>query len=163
MRAAFLAILLTFMPLQSLAAPIDLTVVAGIGKNVLGHQPFERYGALGVRWGNAWKVQANGGYWLALADGEKAAAFTSLQGGLEVVGQGGTFAQLMFGPGVISHIDSKLGGHFQFHLVGGVGMKDSGGHGLSFLWTHFSNAGVVMPNNGRDLLTIQLIAPLGAL
>jgi len=141
-------------------AGLDATVGAGIGKDVVGHKPFERYGTLGVRYGDVWKTQLNGGHWLALADDQKSATFGSLQGGLEVVGSGGTFAQFMFGPALISESDSKLAGHFQFHMTGGVGVKSDGKYGLSFLWTHFSNAGIEQPNLGRDLLTIQIIVPI---
>ena len=142
------------------ADSLDLAVTAGVGKGVIEHKPFERFGALGLRYGDAWKAQVNGGYWLALGERESSAYFGSLQGGLEVVGNSGLFAQLMFGPAYISETDRKLGSRFQFHLSGAAGVRDSGGRGLSFQWVHFSNAGIVQPNLGRDLWTIQLLAPL---
>jgi hypothetical protein len=159
--AASVIVLLLAIGAQARAAGLDLAVTAGIGKGVFEGKPFERYGALGLRYGDAWKVQANAGYWLALGDREASAYFGSLQGGLEVVGQGGLFAQLMFGPGYISQPDRKLGSRFQFHLTGAVGIRDSAGRGLALQWIHFSNAGIVQPNQGRDIFpSIQLTAPL---
>ena len=155
----FLALFLLMLLSGCATAGLDATVGAGIGKDVLSHQPFERYGTLGVRYGDVWKTQANAGYWLAFNE-QNSSLYTSLQGGLEVVGQGGTFAQFMFGPAYIGQDDSKLTGHFQFHMTGGVGVKNVDNYGISFLWTHFSNAGIEQPNLGRDLLTLQLIIPL---
>ena len=92
-------------------------VSVGMGKSVLDARTFERLGAIGVSYGNTWRVQANGGYWFAPAAGERSSLYGSLQGGLEVVGDGGTFAGIMFGPAVIQADDSKLSGNFQFHLT----------------------------------------------
>jgi len=142
------------------AADLDVSLSVGMGKSVLNHIAFERVGILGIRYGNTWKVQANGGYWLALAQGEKASMFTSLQGGLEVVGESGVFASVMFGPAWVQNPDVKLSGHFQFHPVFGFGVKNSKGYSLAFAWQHFSNAGIILPNMGRDLLTGQVTIPI---
>lgn len=158
--SAVAAILIYGLTTKAHAASLDALVSVGIGKSVLDKKAFERYASLGVQYGAIWKVRANGGYWLALNDGEKASLYGSLQGGLDVVGSGGTYATVMFGPALIQHPDSKLGGKFQFHTCFGVGMKNDAGYGLAFLWQHFSNAGIVMPNNGRDLLTAQLVIPI---
>lgn len=146
---------------SALAADLDATVSIGMGKSVLNHKAFERVGSLGVKYGGStWKLQANGGYWLALNEGEKASLFSSLQGGIEVVGKSGTFASVMFGPAWIQNPDSKLSGNFQFHPTFGFGIKNEGGYTLAFVWQHFSNAGIVLPNMGRDLLTLQAAFPL---
>jgi hypothetical protein len=143
------------------AAELDATLGVGMGKSVLDKRAFERFGTLGVRYGGtSWKLQGNGGYWLALQPGEQSSVFGSVQGGVEVVGQSGTFAQVMFGPALVQNPDSKLAGHFQFHLAAGAGVKNSAGYGLAFIWNHLSNAGLVQPNMGRDLLTAQLLIPL---
>lgn len=145
------------------AAGFDAILGVGIGKDVIGSKPFERYGALGVQYGGmTWKVRANGGYWLALAEGEKASAFTSLQGGLEVVGQGGIFCSVFFGPAYISQPDDKrLSGHLQFHLDPGCGVRSAGGYSIMGRWTHFSNAGLKQPNGGRDMPGIAVQIPIG--
>lgn len=142
---------------------LDAVLGVGIGKNVFGSAPFERYGMIGVRYGNAWKVQLNSGYYVANALGEKSSFIGSLQGGLEVVGSGGAFAQFFFGPALISQDDAKLAGTFQFHLTGGVGVRNNDGYGIGISWQHFSNAGIQQPNLGRDLLTLQVTIPLLAI
>ena len=158
-----LRILFAFLLVSSVAqaASLDALVGAGVGKNILAqHAPFERFGTLGIRYGGAWKIQANGGYYLALAEGERSAWMGSLQTGLEVVGDGGTYGQLMFGPAYVSQDDSKLSGRFQFHLTGGVGVKNDDGYGIGVMWNHLSNAGIKQPNMGRDMITAQLTIPI---
>jgi hypothetical protein len=104
------------------------------------------------------KFKIDGG--ATLADGQKASGFGSLQGGLEVVGDGGTFAGLFFGPALITTPDAKLSGHFQFNLSGAAGVKNRAGYGVGMKWEHFSNAGLILPNYGRDLWTAMLVIPL---
>lgn len=137
----------------------DALVSAGIGKDVIGPKAFERYGALGIQYGDTWKVRANGGYWLS--PGGVSSGFGSLQGGVEVVGQGGAFAGILFGPAIISHHGGKLAGPFQFHLSGMAGMKNDAGYGVGMQWVHFSNAGIVQPNLGLDVWSAFMIIPLG--
>lgn len=152
---------ITLLSSSSLASNLDATLSVGMGKSVLKQKAFERVGSIGVRYGwNTWKLQANGGYWLALAENEKASLFTSLQGGVEVVGKDGVFASVMFGPALIQTPDNKLSGHFQFHPTFGIGIKNTDNYALSFMWQHFSNAGIILPNAGRDLLTLQAIFSL---
>jgi hypothetical protein len=158
---------LLFLSSIANAASLDAMLGVGMGKSVLDKRAFERYATLGVRYGNEWKVQANGGYWLALNEGESKSLYGSMQGGVEVVGDGGLFASIMFGPAIIQNPDAKLSGHFQFHLTPGVGVKSDSGYELFFTWHHFSNAGLakdkngkMLPNFGRDLLTLQLAIPI---
>lgn len=146
---------------QALAADLDAGLTVGMGKSVLNHTAFERVGMVDLRYGGAtWKTQLNGGYWLALGDGERASFFASWQGGIEVVGPSGAFATAMFGPAWVQNPDRKLSGRFQFHPSFGFGVKNRGGYSLAFVWHHFSNAGIVLPNAGRDLLTGQVVIPL---
>lgn len=163
MKSFWIATLLTLMISASAqaASEADLMLGVGMGKSVLDQQGnFERLGTLGVRYGSVWKIQANGGYWYAPALGDRSSLYGSLQGGVEVVGEGGMFAQVMFGPGIIQHPDDKLAGHFQFHLSTGAGIKSEQGYTLALVWNHLSNAGILQPNLGRDLLTLQVGIPL---
>jgi len=154
-------ILLLLLISTSAVADIDGLFSVGMGKDVLSHQNFERVGTLGVRYGKDWKVQANTGYYFAPAEGQVSSYFGSLQGGLEVVGHSGIYSQAMFGPALVSASrDSKLTGHFQFHLATGVGIKSDNGYSLALIWSHLSNAGIELPNIGRDLLTLQVIIPI---
>jgi hypothetical protein len=143
------------------ASSLDALAAIGIGKNVIGSEPFERFGTVGLRYGDVFKVQANGGYYLAIGANEKSSWFTSVQTGIEVVGSGGAKAIFMFGPAYLGNPDdNKLSGHLQFHLTGGIGIKDTKNYGLSLLWNHFSNAGIKQPNLGRDMITLQITIPI---
>ena len=147
--------LITILALLSMfgcaTAQLDLPVTAGLGKSVAaGSGQFERMGSLGLRYGDTWKVQANGGYWLAQAPGESASAYGSLQGGLEVVGSSGLYCNFMIGPAWIQNPDAKLSGHFQFHPTFGCGVH-AAGYSIGGQWMHWSNAGFIQPNLGRDM------------
>jgi len=148
------------LSINSYAASLDIVPQVGIGKNVIAHEPFERFFDLGLRYGAEWKAQINGGYWLALAPNEKASWFLSAQGGVEVVSQTGLMALLMIGPAYVRNLDHKTCSHFQFHIFFGAGIKSESGIGIMGGWTHFSNAGLKAPNNGRDLITLVLTVPL---
>jgi hypothetical protein len=140
---------------------IDGLLGIGVGKRILERGPFERFGSVGMRYGGqTWKVQTSAGYWMAPAHLERHSFYGSLQGGVQVEGKGGTYAQMMFGPALISQDDCRITGMFQFHLTGGLGIVDDNGTGVSLLWTHFSNAGIKQPNLGRDILTLRLIIPV---
>jgi hypothetical protein len=140
-------------------ASTDAIVSAGIGKDVAGDGPFERYGSLGIQYGDIWKVRGNGGYWFS--PGGVSSSFGSFQGGLEVAGAGGGFASILFGPALITDEGGKLAGHLQFHLSGTAGVQDSNGYGIGLQWIHLSNAGIQSPNLGLDVWTACLLIPLG--
>lgn len=143
------------------AADLDAIVAAGVGKSILDkHQAFERYGQVGIRYGGPWKIQVSGGGYATTGDGERSSFYGSVQTGLDVVSDSGTFGQMLAGPGYVSRDDSKLTGNFQFHLTGGVGYKNTSGYGLGVMWNHFSNAGTKLPNLGRDIISVQMILPL---
>lgn len=56
----------------------------------------------------------------------------------------------------ISHTDSRLGGHFQFHNDLQVGMRDRTGNAISLGYKHISSAGLSLPNKGRDFITATI-------
>ena len=84
---------------------------------------------------------------------------------------GGAGVQPTYGPifvyfiqsvGLVNNPDgSYLSGNFQFSEDVGVGFRDKNNNtsiGLGF--KHISNAGIVAPNNGRDLLNLEIRLPL---
>jgi hypothetical protein len=162
MKNLLLVITLALCSTAANAAGFDGVVAAGIGKGVFDHEPFERYAAVGVQYGGVWKVRANGGYWLALGEGEKSAAFGSLQGGVEVEGKGGVFASIMVGPGLVSATDYKTSGRFQIHSSFAIGIVNDRGYKIAGQWVHFSDGGKTRPNHGRDIApSLVLIIPIG--
>lgn len=60
------------------------------------------------------------------------------------------------GPALISSPDNRLGSYLQCAHKFIVGFKDFRGASISFVYTHFSNAGLKRPNLGRDFLGIQV-------
>jgi hypothetical protein len=133
----------------------------GVGKSILEkHKSFERYSGIGIRYGSSIVAQANGGYYLATGTRERSSWYGSVQGGLVVTNESGFHGQMLAGPTYIDKDDSKITGHFQFHLTGGVGIENTSRYGLDIVWNHFSNAGMKQPNYGRDFITLQAIIPI---
>lgn len=61
------------------------------------------------------------------------------------------------GLAIISTPDSYLGGRFpQFNENLGMTLRDKHGDGIGLTYSHFSSAGFVTPNLGRDFLTLEL-------
>ena len=61
----------------------------------------------------------------------------------------GVFVRLGAGPGVITRTDDRLSSPFEFNLQGALGFTQDGWDvGLGY--RHYSNAGLVPPNFGRD-------------
>lgn len=63
------------------------------------------------------------------------------------------------GVALITSPDALLGSCFQFTHDFGVGFRDNRGVSLGFYYKHFSNAGIVQPNRGRDFFGTQLQIP----
>jgi len=60
----------------------------------------------------------------------------------------------MWGVGYLSHPDQLLSSRFQFTHDLTFGLYDRKS-GLSLGYKHISNAGITLPNRGRDFLTLQ--------
>ena len=58
--------------------------------------------------------------------------------------------------GGITTPDSYLGGYFQFNGDLGVTLRDYKGNGIGLAYSHLSSAGIEMPNQGRDFITLEL-------
>lgn len=142
------------------AADLSLHVGVGMGKSVLDSRTFERVGSLGVSYGNTWRVQVNGGYVVVPANQSQSTPFVNIQGGIHVVGDGGMFVGVMFGPGYFHKLSEKNSGHLQFHLSTTVGVKSKNGYAIGFSWEHDSDAGRTSPNYGLDVLMLRALIPI---
>jgi hypothetical protein len=61
------------------------------------------------------------------------------------------------GLAIISTPDEYLGGRFpQFSEDLGITLRDKHGDGIGLTYSHFSSAGIVSPNIGRDFVTLEL-------
>lgn len=62
-----------------------------------------------------------------------------------------------WGIATISSPDAYLGGRFpQFNGEAYVGLRDRSGNGIGVEYDHISSAGLVVPNQGRDFVVLQL-------
>jgi hypothetical protein len=80
--------------------------------------------------------------------------------GVHVTTQDGIFAQVGFGPAVVSQTDDRLSSLLEAHLRGRVG-AEMGGWFVCGQYDHLSNAGAVGPNLGLDLIGLCVGIPLG--
>lgn len=60
----------------------------------------------------------------------------------------------LWGVGYLSHTDQLLSSHFQFTHDLTFGLYDPKS-GLSLGYKHISNAGITLPNRGRDFITLR--------
>jgi len=60
----------------------------------------------------------------------------------------------LWGVGYLSHPDSLLSSHLQFTHDLTIGLYDRKS-GLSLGYKHISNAGITLPNRGRDFITLR--------
>lgn len=72
----------------------------------------------------------------------------------------GVFAETYVGAGLISHPDSRLGGHFQFKEDFLFGLMDHKNRGYAIQYSHISSASIYDVNLGRDLLQFTIKIPL---
>ena len=87
------------------------------------------------------------------------AVFGGLSAGIHIVTEDGISARVGFGPCAISQTDDRLSSIFEFHIQARLGLEMKfWGVGVQF--DHFSNAGLVPPNLGRDLASLYLSVPL---
>lgn len=73
------------------------------------------------------------------------------------------YIEALWGVALISTPDVFLSGHFQFTQDLGIGFKDHYGRAIGVSYKHLSNAGIMLPNKGRDMFLIQIGIPAGDL
>lgn len=72
------------------------------------------------------------------------------------------YVESLWGICGISHPDNTfLSGNFQFMQDLGIGFIDELGRSIGISYKHISNAGIQIPNKGRDALQIQVGIPFG--
>lgn len=60
------------------------------------------------------------------------------------------------GPAIITHTDVLLGSNIQIAHELGIGIRDSRDVRIGLVLKHFSNAGIVKPNQGRDFIGLRV-------
>jgi len=70
------------------------------------------------------------------------------------------YAETFFGVSYITQVDTQLSTQFEFTEELGIGIKDEYGKTIGFEYRHFSNAGIALPNKGRDFFLVNVGVPL---
>lgn len=100
------------------------------------------------------------GFWTRSQSGRvESSGFGSIQLGVDIEASPFT-ASTFHGIGAITKTDSRLGSNFQFfHDLCG-GLQDDKNHAnISLCYKHISNAGVTLPNLGKDFIMIKIGIP----
>ena len=155
-------IVLTCYPLR--VAADDMVLDGGLGvfdsaKNSLSETKLLKVGIQEDLW-YVLKQRFNTGFWLDNAgNGRTGSSFIGYQLGYEVKTDS-LVASAWTGPGLISSPDSYLGGMLQFNETMFFGIHDKQDNTMGFAYNHWSSAGIEMPNQGRDFVTLQLKFPV---
>ena len=107
--------------------------------------------------GKSFFVKTEVGYFVdsSSSSSRKSSAYGNTSLGLEV-SPSFLLMRASHGLAVISTPDSYLGRRFpQFATDLFFGLKDSNGSAIGISYKHISSAGIVMPNQGRDFLTME--------
>lgn len=92
-------------------------------------------------------------------NGTSSSVFTAYQLGFEVHNnllEMGIYG----GPSLISAPDKELGGHLHFNTTAVIGIRDKYGYFIGASYNHFSNAGLMEPNIGKDFISLEIKFPL---
>jgi|SRR5581483_378658 len=91
-------------------------------------------------------------------DGRSSSGYGAASLGLEP--RLGTFyVHSFWGLAYITNTDTQLSTNIEFMQDFGLGLRDSRGVGIGLGYKHVSNAGIKLPNRGRDFLCIQMQIP----
>ena len=86
--------------------------------------------------------------------GQSSSQFAAYSLGIKVV-PGPIYLENLFGIALISRTDALLSTNFEFTEEIGVGVQDDLGRYIGMSFKHFSNAGIQLPNFGRNFILIS--------
>lgn len=131
--------------------------------NSAKHSPIEtKFGQMGYRaysqWGGFIEGEFGGWAHQAGTTGQRSSGYLATLVGVEA--EHGVDLRLAVGPAIVTNPDIYLGGNFpQFTEDFFVGVRGRTGTSLGAKYKHFSSAGLVMPNIGRDFLGVEVSLP----
>lgn len=103
--------------------------------------------------------QYEGGFFIDnQGEGRKSAAFANAALGLSIIKET-LYTRFFFGPALISDTDTRLSTHYQFNTDAEIGIRDERDVAMGIGYKHMSNAGIKLPNAGRDFIFIKLAIP----
>lgn len=95
-----------------------------------------------------------GGFVDTRGAGRKGSVLGKLQLGITPGQREGVFGKVFTGPCVISGPDNQLGSWYQWSTDFGLGVRDDRTY-MALTYSHISNAGVKLPNHGRDFVVME--------
>jgi Lipid A 3-O-deacylase (PagL) len=153
--------LLVLFPSLALADS-DIDINVGAGKGIFQtHQPFERMISGGYQQMSSGGifVRFEMGYFLDNSGNGKSSLWVAPLVGIEPRTTDGIAMHFAVGPGYLQNPDHILGGHFQFSLEAGGGIRDTCGRYFGAVWKHLSSASIYPENQGRDFPALQVRVP----
>lgn len=90
--------------------------------------------------------------------GRKSSGFTSASIGVPIE-VGYFYAQALWGAALITTPDEMLGSVFQFKHDMALGIRDEKGNTIGLNYSHMSDAGIKLPNEGRDVMSVRISIP----
>lgn len=97
------------------------------------------------------------GGWRTNIQSEQSSFYSSYQVGF--VAGSPLYARGFTGIAAITQTDSRLSSPFQFKHDVGVGIKNKRNVGIGVNYSHVSNAGLKLPNLGRDFIQLRVELP----
>lgn len=97
------------------------------------------------------------GAWAVSKEQERSAGYVAYQTGLKT--KGSLYASALSGVALITNTDARLSSVFQFKHTVGVGVRDYRGVEIGVDYSHISNAGLSLPNAGRDFVQLRMSVP----
>jgi hypothetical protein len=155
-KIALFSLALAALPLRALgddwsirggAAVINGSLDASVKIFGLRHEAYFFYGV--------YTAQELGGYVDNGGEGRSGSLLGKVQIGIKPGPEVGGFGKVFTGPCAISSPDSQLGSWYQWCTDFGIGIRDE----MTFMdltYSHISNAGVVLPNHGRDFTVMEM-------
>ena len=95
----------------------------------------------------------------AHGENRKSSGYIAASTGIRV-SPGAVYAEVLWGVALITSPDSMLSTVYEFTNDTVIGLRDSRGRAFGIGYKHFSNAGIKLPNKGRDFILVHLQFPL---
>lgn len=103
--------------------------------------------------------QLEAGGWVdPIGGGRESSFFVDAAIGLSII-QPSFYMKFFFGPAFITQTDIRLSTPYQFNEDIEIGIKDDRGVCMGLEFKHFSNAGISLPNAGRDFVVLKFQVP----
>jgi hypothetical protein len=155
----FWTIAITVLFYMTSHAKADEVVIRG-GTAIIDNSPNGASKVFGIRHESdsdfgIYSAQELGGYVDNRGDGRRSSMLLKYQLGVMPGPQVGIFGKVFTGPCVITSPDTVLSSWYQWATDFGFGVRDDL-TSLSITYSHISNAGLKLPNQGRDFVVLEM-------